>query len=257
MNGDATIRAAPATLVARARRCGVGELSDGELLALVGGDGRSVPLEGEPHWTRYSADEWSTRRGTSSDGGARLAAAFELGRRAERARHDDDPVIDGPERAAAWLAPHLRGERQECFLALLLDGRHRVRRCELVARGTLTASLVHPREVFGPALREAAAAVLVAHNHPSGDPSPSAEDHAVTRRLGRAARLLGVPLLDHLVLAGNAYRSLRREWPDWPASEPIRSASPAAAKASDPSNAGSAAESGPAGVAASGGSRSG
>ena len=229
MNGDATIDAAPATLVARARRCGVGALSDGELLELVGGAGTAVALDGEPHWSRYSADEWAARRGSGRDGAARLAAAFELGRRAERARHDDEPIIDGPERAALWLAPHLRGERQECFVALLLDGRHRVRRFELVARGTLTASLVHPREVFGPALREAAAAVLVAHNHPSGDPSPSAEDHAVTRRLGRAARLLGVPLLDHLVLGGGTFRSLRRDWPGWP--------SPAAPTARGPESA--------------------
>lgn len=205
----------------RARSSGVGELSDAELLELVGGrgieasGGATEVLEGEPSWSRYSPDEWSRRRGCAPDGGARLSAAFELGRRAERARRRDDAPIDGPERAARWLAPHLRGERQECFVVLLLDGRHRPRRCETVARGTLTASLVHPREVFAPALREGAAAILVAHNHPSGDPGPSTEDQAVTRRLGRAARVLGVPLLDHLVLAGSAFCSLRREWPPW------------------------------------------
>lgn len=226
--------AARADLVRRARIDGVGGLSDAELLELIGGCGAPVELTGDGYWSRFGADEWSSRRGTAADGGvggARLAAAFELGRRAERVRRRDDAALDGPERAAAWLVPQLRGERQECFVALVLDGRHRVRRVETVARGTLTASLVHPREVFAPALRESAAAVLVAHNHPSGDVRPSAEDYAVTRRLGRAARILGIALLDHLVVSGSAFHSLRRHWSEWPRhvdTPPLGSARPRA-----------------------------
>ena len=79
----------------------------------------------------------------------------------------------------------------------------------MASQGTLTASLVHPREVFRPALREGAAALVVAHNHPSGDPSPSAEDQEVTRRLVQAGALLGVPLLDHVVVAERGWTSLR------------------------------------------------
>ena len=94
---------------------------------------------------------------------------------------------------------------------VLLDGRHRVRRTVTASQGTLTASLVHPREVFRPALRESAAAVLVVHNHPSGDPTPSEEDRRVTRRLAEAGALLGVPLLDHVVVAERGYTSLREE----------------------------------------------
>jgi DNA repair protein RadC len=82
-----------------------------------------------------------------------------------------------------------------------------------ISHGTLTASLVHPREVFRPALREGAAALVVVHNHPSGDPAPSAEDHQVTERLARAGELLGVRLLDHVVVAERGYRSLREEAP--------------------------------------------
>ena len=92
---------------------------------------------------------------------------------------------------------------------LLLDGRHRLLRHELVSQGTLTASLVHPREVFRPALRESAAALLLVHNHPSGDPTPSAEDREVTARLVRAGELLGIPVLDHVVVAERGWSSLR------------------------------------------------
>ena len=111
---------------------------------------------------------------------------------------------------ARMLRPLLADEPVEVFVSLLLNGKHRVVAFAEVSRGTLTTSLVHPREVFGPALRLAAAAIVVAHNHPSGDPEPSVEDLAVTRRLRDAGKLLGVPLLDHVILgADDAYRSLR------------------------------------------------
>ncbi len=90
---------------------------------------------------------------------------------------------------------------------LLLDSRHRLVRRVEVSRGSLNQSLVHPREVFAPALREAAAAILVVHNHPSGDPRPSREDHEVTRRLARAGEILGVPLLDHVIVADRGFVS--------------------------------------------------
>ena len=91
----------------------------------------------------------------------------------------------------------------------MLDGKHRLRVRELVSVGTLTGSLVHPREVFRTAVRDGAAAIVVAHNHPSGDPEPSAEDIEVTRRLTQAGRWLGVPVLDHVVLGGARWVSLR------------------------------------------------
>ncbi len=110
----------------------------------------------------------------------------------------------------ALVAPFLAHEPVEVFVALLLDGKHRVTGFAEVSRGTLTSSLVHPREVFGPALRMGCAALIVVHNHPSGDPEPSSEDREVTKRLAEAGRLLGVPLLDHVVLGGGGrYTSLR------------------------------------------------
>jgi DNA repair protein RadC len=114
------------------------------------------------------------------------------------------------EGVARLLRPLLENEPSERFVALLLNGKHRVTGFVEVSRGTLTASLVHPREVFGPALREVAAAVIVAHNHPSGDPEPSHEDLEVTRRLRDAGQLLGVPLLDHIIVGEHgSFTSLR------------------------------------------------
>lgn len=117
--------------------------------------------------------------------------------------------VSGPRSVAGILRPLIGDRAQETLVCLLLDGRHRLFGLAEVSVGTLTSSVVHPREVFGPALRLGAAAVVVAHAHPSGDPEPSAEDLAVTRRLIDCGRLLGVPLLDHLVLGGDEFVSLR------------------------------------------------
>jgi DNA repair protein RadC len=139
----------------------------------------------------------------------RLAAAFALGRRVAAAGRRPRTSLRSPARVHELMATELRGLAQETFHVLLLDGKHRLRRRERVSAGTLTSSLVHPREVFGPAIRENAAALIVVHNHPSGDPEPSAEDLAVTRRLAQAGRILGVPLLDHVVVGDEGYVSIR------------------------------------------------
>jgi DNA repair protein RadC len=98
---------------------------------------------------------------------------------------------------------------RESFHVLMLDGRHRLIALEEVSVGTLTASLVHPREVFRGAIRHAAASILLVHNHPSGDPSPSAEDRAVTERLYGAGELLGISVIDHVIVAAEGYFSFR------------------------------------------------
>ena len=134
------------------------------------------------------------------DAATRLEACFRLGRTVERARAPRRAAMSRPERVVALLAPELRGLDRETFQVLSLDGRHRLLSRHCASVGTLTASLVHPREVFGPVLRAGAAAVVVAHNHPSGDPEPSPEDVEVTRRLVEVGELVGVPLLDHVVL---------------------------------------------------------
>ncbi len=113
-------------------------------------------------------------------------------------------------RAAVALFPAaLRVAKKEHFHGLYLDARRRLLHQETISVGTLSASLVHPREVFAPALACSAAAVIVGHNHPSGDPSPSEEDREVTRRLRRAGDILGLPLLDHVVVSAGRWFSFR------------------------------------------------
>ena len=162
-----------------------------------------------PGLARASAATLRIAGGLTEGRANRLAAAFALGRRVQAAARPVRPSLRSADRVHELLAPDLRGLSQETFHVLLLDGKHRLLRRQRVSEGTLTSSLVHPREVFGPAVREAAAAVIVAHNHPSGDPEPSAEDLAVTRRLIEAGRILGVPVLDHVVIGDAGCVSIR------------------------------------------------
>ena len=139
---------------------------------------------------------------------ARIVAALELGRRAASQPASDSCRIRGPADVFRRMGPRLHDLPQEEFHTLLLNTRHRVMREVFVTRGILDASLVHAREVFRPAVAEGAAALILVHNHPSGDPTPSAEDHAVTRQLVEAGRVLGIPVLDHVVVGRGSYRSV-------------------------------------------------
>jgi DNA repair protein RadC len=198
-------------------------LSDAELLALLlrtGRTGRSAErlarelLErhrGLAGLARAAAAELHATPGVGPAKGASLVAALELGRRLAARRLERGDPIRSPGDVHRHFHPHLRDAACERFLVLLLDGRHRVLRWVQTSQGTLTASLVHPREVFRPALQEAAAAVILVHNHPSGDPTPSREDREITERLVRAGGLLGIPVLDHVVVAEHGYVSLREE----------------------------------------------
>lgn len=141
------------------------------------------------------------------EGAERLAAAFQLARCLAVSNREERPRFRGGADVFTRFAIRFRGLRKERFYALYLDGKGSLLHEERVSEGTLTSSLVHPREVFAPALLHRAAAVIVTHNHPSGDPEPSAEDRATTRRLLRAGRLLGVDLLDHVVIGDGRYSS--------------------------------------------------
>jgi DNA repair protein RadC len=157
------------------------------------------------------ARELASVSGIGEAKAASLAAAFELGRRCATSRLPEGAALRCPEDVFRRFAARLRRLAQERFVVVLLDGRHRVVGEEVVSQGTLTASLVHPREVFRPALRASAAALILVHNHPSGDPTPSAEDLAVTQRLARAGEILGVRVLDHVIVAERGYASLREQ----------------------------------------------
>jgi DNA repair protein RadC len=138
---------------------------------------------------------------------ARLVAAFELGVRL--AREDRPPVqrIREPDDVVRVFGGRLRDLQVEEFHLLALDSQSQVLREVLVTRGLLNSSLVHPREVFRAAIAEAAAGIIVVHNHPSGDPTPSVEDRAVTQQLVAAGRLLDLPLYDHVIIAGDCFVS--------------------------------------------------
>jgi DNA repair protein RadC len=139
---------------------------------------------------------------------ALVRAAIELGRRAQAL-----PLgIGTPVRDAESVWAHFRGRLpqldREAFYVLLLDGKNRVQAEVRVSEGSLTAALVHPREVFSPAIREGAAALILIHNHPSGDPTPSAEDIALTERLRQVGDLVGVRILDHVVIGRGRWVSM-------------------------------------------------
>lgn len=194
------------------RGCGACASVDGGVEASVS---RALEEHGLGVLARLRRDVLGEMCGLDRDQAERLAASFQLGRAAERARMGERPILKRPDDVARFLAPELRGLEVETFQALVLDARHRLKARVEVSRGTLTMAPVHPREVFAPALRLAGAAVIVAHNHPSGDPEPSPEDVEVTGRLVKAGQIVGVPLLDHLVCAGERWTSLRESaaWP--------------------------------------------
>jgi len=138
----------------------------------------------------------------------RLFMVRELARRWHVPADSAAPVVSSP-REALLQFQELRTSLKECFAVLYLNTRNQPLGCEKVAVGGLNVAALQPREVFGPALTLGAAAVIMAHNHPSGDPTPSPEDLAVTRHLQEAGRLLGVEILDHLVVCAERFRSLR------------------------------------------------
>jgi len=202
---------------------GPAALSDAELLALLlrTGDRSADALavatsllesHGGLHGlARARGCELKASPGIGPAKSASVCASLELGRRLAARRLHPGAAIRGPGDVFSHFYPSLRLVPHEKFIALLLDGRHRVLREEVVSQGTLTASLVHPREVFRPALRESAAALILVHNHPSGDPTPSVEDREVTLRLVRAGELLGVRVIDHVVVAERGFCSLKEE----------------------------------------------
>jgi DNA repair protein RadC len=148
-------------------------------------------------------------RGLGRAKATRVLAALELGARVASDAGSGAPSLQSPGEAARYLLPRYAARPVETFGLLALDARHRLRREAVVSVGCLTASLVHPREVFQEAVVSRAAALVLFHNHPSGDPEPSAEDLALTRRLAAAGSLMGIEVLDHLVLGAGRYVSLK------------------------------------------------
>jgi len=156
-----------------------------------------------------SAEEISSGCGLSEKQAARLSAAVELARRLLWPDDGAGPIRSP--RDACRAAAHIRAAEKEHFIALYLNARNAVIGEETISIGSLNANIVHPREVFRPAVLSAAAAVILAHNHPSGDVTPSQEDLNLTARLVDAGKILGIEVLDHLIVAENRFISLRSE----------------------------------------------
>ena len=138
----------------------------------------------------------------------RLIAAIELGKRIAEG-NNDTCRITSPGAAATYLMPKMRHETHEKFVVLLLNTKNRITKLQQISEGSLTSAVVHPREVFAPAVTNHAAAILVAHNHPSGDPYPSQQDKQLTESLNKAGEILGIPLLDHVVIGDGCYYSFK------------------------------------------------
>jgi DNA repair protein RadC len=201
---------------------GPSALSDAELLALILGTGtaREGVLDiaarvlaasgGIAALARRAPSELAGEPGLGLAKAAEIVAALELGRRACRDASATRRQILHPADAAAILTPRLGYLERETAVVLLLDRKHRLLREVVVGVGGIAQAPMEPREVFAPALREpGVAAVLVAHNHPSGDPTPSREDEGVTRRLAEGAGMLGLELVDHVIVASGGWSSLR------------------------------------------------
>ena len=159
--------------------------------------------------TRVSRDELGRVKGVGAAKAAQILAAVELGRRTLSRSPGDCVQFDGPEDVAAYLMPQYGSRSVEHFGIVLLDTKHRVLRTRVLSVGTLDASLVHPREVFREATLGGAAAIVLFHNHPSGDPAPSGDDVALTTRLVRAGDLMGVDVIDHIIVADACYCSFK------------------------------------------------
>ena len=219
MNGHRTnaLRAA-GSLVARERLelHGAAALADEELLAIL------VGVKGEhsagalleacgtvQQLAHESTGDLARIKGVTPARAAMVVAAVELGRRTLTRPRPDRERLASPRAVAAFLLPRYGASPVERFGIVSLSTKHRVLRTEIVSTGTLDASLVHPREVFRLAAMHRAAAIVIFHNHPSGDPTPSVDDVALTERLQQAGSLMGIEVLDHLILADARYFSFK------------------------------------------------
>jgi DNA repair protein RadC len=205
------------------RQHGAGALGDNELVAIVIGNGqaRASALDlansildsagGVESLARALHDDLTRVAGIGPARAAQVLAAVELGRRTLTRAGRQRVQVTSPRSVAELLLPLYGNRPVEQFGVVLLDSKHRVMRTTVVTVGTLDASIVHPREIFREATAAGAAAIVVFHNHPSGDPEPSKEDLALTRRLVRAGLLMGIEVIDHIVLANVRYCSMKEE----------------------------------------------
>jgi len=194
-------------------------LSHAELIALVLGTDDSMKaayeiiskLNGQPirYLRSLSRQELMEVKGVGQMAASRIMAAIELGMRVAGSRANNGRRVANPEGVAELVMPEMSVMEQEEFWVILLDTRNGVKQIERLYKGSLNASTIRVGEVFRAAIKMNAAAVILVHNHPTGDPSPSPEDVAVTRAIVDAGKLLDIEVLDHLIIGANRYVSLK------------------------------------------------
>lgn len=215
------IKSLPAHLRPREKLLAKGPsgLTDRELLAILLRTGRSgqsaLDIAGNiltkhkiTHLLDITLDDLKKIKGIDIGKATTILAAFELTRRATGSFDNSLPIIASPQDVLDQLT-ELRHQKKEHFVVLYLNARNQLIHKETISVGTLTSSLVHPREVFEPAIRYLAASIMLAHNHPSGDTTASDADLAITRKLQDSGQLLGIAILDHLILTKTNHLSLR------------------------------------------------
>lgn len=156
-----------------------------------------------------SIEELSTIEGIGFVKACQIKAVFELANRIAAFYGQKRPRITSTDDVVVMVLPHMRNLKQEHFMAVLLDSKSRIIRCKTISVGSLDSALVHPRDVFRPAIVHSASSLIVVHNHPSGDPTPSDEDILLTRELCLCGKMLGVEILDHIIIGDSDYVSLK------------------------------------------------
>ena len=202
------------------QRLGAAALGDNELVAIVLGSGsrecgalelanRLLQRAGGLHGlTRAALGELHLVPGVGDARAAQVLAAVELGRRTLMRGTTDRPRLSTPRQLASYLLPQYGAAAVEQFGIVMLDTKHRMIRIKILSIGSLDTTVVHPREVFREATSASAAAIVLFHNHPSGDPTPSADDLVLTTRMVNAGDIMGIDVVDHLILADQRYFSL-------------------------------------------------
>jgi len=183
---------------------GAASLSDSELLAILissGTKGFSAVDAARELLDKYS----------SITKAVKLAAAFEMSKRIKAEPFSSKKIFRTPEDVANYYIPRFQGERVETFLTLLLNSTNQVFREVEVTKGSLNSSIVHPREVFRVAITESAAAIILIHNHPSGNSEPSKEDLLITKQLAEAGKIIDIKVLDHIIIAGDSFTSFAQK----------------------------------------------
>ncbi|GGB28205.1 DNA repair protein RadC [Virgibacillus dakarensis] len=202
---------------------GAGHLSNQELFAILLGSGtkeESVMALSQRLLTHFEGlkllkdatiEELTAIKGIGTAKGVLLLSAIELGKRMNQYKPDDRYIIRSPEDGADYIMEEMRGLSQEHFVVLFLNTKNQIVHRQTIFVGSLNASIVHPREIYREAVKRSAASIICAHNHPSGDPSPSQEDIHVTRRLVESGKMIGIELLDHLVIGDRKFVSLKEK----------------------------------------------